>query len=82
MFELSTHAMEQAELRKIKHETIFRVLENPDRVINEGNGQLVYQSIEKEINGNAYLYRIFVNSKKDPKLVKTVYRTSKIEEYL
>ncbi|MBL0300380.1 MAG: DUF4258 domain-containing protein [Cytophagaceae bacterium] len=82
MFDLSSHAIEQAELRQIKLETIFKILENPDSVIEEGNGQLIYQKIENEFNRGNYLYRVFVNSNKNPKLVKTVYKTSKIEKYL
>ncbi|MBK6979244.1 MAG: DUF4258 domain-containing protein [Cytophagaceae bacterium] len=58
MFDLSSHAIEQAELRQIKLETIFKILENPDSVIEEGNGQLIYQKIENEFNRGNYLYRV------------------------
>ena len=82
MFELSAHAIEQAELRQIRHDQIFETLEKPDIIIDEGNGHVVYQKVENEGNGKSYLYRVFVNSNKNPKLVKTVYRTSKTEKYL
>jgi len=82
MFELSAHAIEQAELRQIANDQIFITLEKPDMIIDEENGQLVYQKVQNEGNSKSYLYRVFVNSNKNPKLVKTVYRTSKIEKYL
>lgn len=82
MFELSAHSIEQAKVRQIEHWHIFATLENPDIVIDEGNGQLIYQKIAKELNGKSYMYRVFVNSNKNPNLVKTVYRSSKIEKYI
>lgn len=47
----------------------------------EEDGLEVYQSIFRE-NGQEYLLRVFVNSEKNPPLVVTVYKTSKIKKYL
>ena len=55
MFELSAHAIEQAELRQIRHDQIFETLEKPDIIIDEGNGHVVYQKVENEGNGKSYL---------------------------
>ena len=38
----------------------------------------VYQSIVEDGN---YLIRIFVNNKQNPKVVITIYKTSKIKKY-
>ena len=41
----------------------------------------VYQKMDIQ-NGNTYLIRVFVNTCKDPEVIITAYRTSKIEKYL
>jgi Domain of unknown function (DUF4258) len=81
MFELSLHAIEQAKARGIPEKTIFEVLENPDKIELEANGQMIYQKIIASPEGKNYLISVFVNSDKTPNLVKTVYRTSKLTKY-
>jgi len=75
-FEFSRHALEQMELRGISKQTVEKILANPQQIKEEDNKK-VYQSIIKK-----YLIRIFVNDKKNPKLIITVYKTSKIKKYL
>lgn len=82
MWKFSLHAKEQAFERSISENVIFDVLENADKIINEGEGQLCFQKVVVFENGSKYLIRVFVNSLKSPNLIKTVYRTSKIEKYL
>lgn len=81
-FELSLHAVEQSLMRGISYEIIFDVLNNPDKVDVENDGQLVYQKIVLFDEEKNYLVRVFVNSHKIPNLVKTVYRTSNFSKYL
>jgi hypothetical protein len=80
-FELSLHAIEQMESRNISQEVVFEVLNNPDHIEIEIEGQLVYQKIVKFEEEKPYLVRVFVNTNKTPNLVKTVYRTSKFLKY-
>lgn len=76
-FKLSRHALDQMQLRNISEKIVFDILLNPDQVRLEDEKK-VYQSIVE--NGRS-LIRIFVNHKKTPKVVITVYRTSKIKKY-
>jgi len=52
------------------------VLENFDEIIDDQTDVTIYQ---KAIDG--YLYRVFINHKKEPNLIITFYRTSKIKKY-
>ena len=80
-FELSLHVIEQMKIRGVPEEIIFEVLENPDNIYSESEGQLIYQKIVLFDGLKRYLVRVFVNSDKIPNLVKTVYRTSKLSKY-
>lgn len=65
------------ELRGISKEVVKKILLNPIQVRTE-EGKKVYQSI---VDDGRSLIRIFVNYKKDPKVIITVYKTSKIKKY-
>lgn len=80
-FELSLHAIEQMKIRGVQKEIIFEVLENPDKIYFENEGQLIYQKVVLFDGLKQFLVRVFVNSDKTPNLVKTVYRTSKLSKY-
>lgn len=80
-FELSLHAIEQMKNRGVPKEIVFEVLENPDKIDVENEGQLIYQKVVLFDEVKQYLVRVFVNSDKTPNLVKTVYRTSKLSKY-
>ncbi len=73
----SKHALEQMQLRGINRMTVEDTLTKPDQII-EKKGKKIYQSI---LSDNNYLIRIFVNIKKKPNIVITVYKTSKISKY-
>lgn len=77
LFEFSNHSLEQIKLRSISEEIVALVLNEPDKIIMEDNNQQVFQKIVEN-----HLYRIFINANKNPSLIKTVYRTSKITKYL
>ncbi len=74
-FVFSKHALEQMELRGISKNVVEQIIENP-ALTKEEDGIKIYQSIIDN-----YLIRIFVNEIKDPKLIITVYKTSKIKKY-
>jgi hypothetical protein len=76
----SKHADEQITKRNISRTIVDNVIANPGKIIMYDNCTKVFQSIidEKE---NKYLYRVFVNICKNPALIITAYKTSKIEKY-
>ena len=76
-FEFSIHSLEQMKLRSISKEIVELVMYEPDEIIIEDENQMVFQKIVDN-----YLYRVFINTNKNPSLIKTVYRTSKITKYL
>lgn len=79
MPQLSRHALNQMQLRGISAESIFQILVKPQQTV-QNNDLLVYQSVVEE-NGKNYLIRIFVNLRKQPPLIVTVYKTSNIQKY-
>ncbi|WP_395053178.1 DUF4258 domain-containing protein [Flavobacterium sp.] len=76
-FDFSLHSLEQIELRSISKEIVEFVINNPDDILLDSDNQQIFQKIVDN-----YLYRVFVNNDKNPSLIKTVYRTSKITKYL
>lgn len=77
--EISKHALEQMALRGLSLEIVQMTLKNPKQIITE-HGKKIYQSIINFEEGD-YLVRIFVNTEKNPNLVITMYKTSKINKY-
>jgi hypothetical protein len=80
-FIISKHCKEQMQLRNISEAIVFKVLHAPEQIIKEDDSIMVYQSIIISKNNERHLFRIFVNVSKQPYLVITVYRTSKIDKY-
>ena len=78
-YKISGHAEEQMNKRNISKEIVDKILQQPEQIINEET-YTIYQSIIDE-NGKSYLYRVFVNTKKDPSVVLKVYKTSKTDKY-
>ncbi len=79
-FNISNHAHGQILLRGIDLIILTDVLENPDNIIEQEPCKFIYQKVISE-KQRKYLYRIFVNECKEPPLVITAYKTSKIEKY-
>lgn len=75
----SNHALEQMKARGISQEIVDAIIENPLQVILEDDKKIVHGIIEED--NTKYLIRIFVNRIKQPNLIITVYRTSKIDKY-
>ena len=79
---LSNHVKQRAIERGITLEIIDEILNFPEQIIDEEEiGQKVYQSIITFSEKKTYLVRVFVNTLKEPNVVKSVYRTSKIDKY-
>jgi hypothetical protein len=79
-FSYSNHALEQMKLRNLSMVLVEEVLKDPDEVI-QYEDLSIYQAIVEAGKSKKYLIRVFVNIKKEPALVVTVYRTSKIDKY-
>jgi hypothetical protein len=67
------------ELRNINRSEIENALNNPQQKTFEDNLSIYQKIIEK--NSRSYLLRVFVNELKNPPVVVTVYKTSKINKY-
>ena len=77
-YKISKHCLEQIILRGITKDQIEAVLNNPGSILKQDDEITVYQSLTSDGN---FLIRIFVNIVKDPCLVITAYKTSKIGKY-
>ena len=76
-FEFSNHSLEQIKMRSISKEIVELVINEPDKIMMEEDNQQIFQKVVDN-----HLYRVFINCNKNPSLIKTVYRTSKITKYL
>ncbi len=79
-FVYSKHSIEQIKLRELDQGIIERVLKNPDQIIKHDVNSSFFQKLVIEGN-KQYLYRVLVNTQKQPQMVITAYKTSKIEKY-
>lgn len=79
MPQFSMHALNQMQLRGISAERVVQILRKPQQTVRTSD-LLVFQSVVVE-DGKNYLIRIFVNLRKQPPLVVTVYKTSNIQKY-
>ena len=79
-FIFSRHAIEQMKRRSISMEIILEIINKPKQVIHE-SGKDIYQSIVTFEDNKQYLVRVFINNMRNPKMVITVYKTSKINKY-
>ncbi len=79
---ISKHARSQMEERGISEEMVLEIIASPGQTLPDGPEKLIYQSIKFfKLDNRNFLVRVFVNIIKQPNLVITVYRTSKIEKY-
>ncbi len=79
MFSYSKHFLNQIKFRNIAIEEAEDILKNPDQ-INIEDGLKVYQRIFNN-KQTRYMLRIFVNDEKQPAVVVTAYKTTKINKY-
>ena len=84
-YQFSLHAIEEMANRQIPQEIIEQVLDNPLQVIPQNPDKQIFQSIismKNEGIDKDYVIRVIVNIVKEPNLVVTVYRSSKISKYI
>ncbi|MGA2052352.1 MAG: DUF4258 domain-containing protein, partial [Opitutales bacterium] len=77
---ISNHALAEMLRREIPQAVLEAVLETPEQIVPEISGVVCYQS-RVTMNQKPYLLRVIVNETRQPPLVVTVYRTSKIAKY-
>jgi len=63
LFEFSFHILEQIRLPSIAKKSVELVSNEPDEIIIEDDNQKVFQK-----NIDNYLYRVFINTNKNPSL--------------
>ena len=77
----SQHAEEQLVRRGIDRDLVMAVIENYEEAVEDDEQDVVvYQSIIKEM-GQLFLLRVFVNKNKQPMVIVTLYKTTKISKY-
>jgi hypothetical protein len=84
-FQISKHALEQAIERGMTEQTIWEILADPEQIGDDESGEEGQKVFQKRIissENKTYLVRVFVNMNKNPPVVKTVYKTSKITKYI
>ena len=81
-FIFSKHADEQMVRRSLKRSVVEAVFLKPEQVLEDENDEdiKIYQSIVKE-GDILFLYRVFVNTKVQPNMIVTLYKTTKIDKY-
>ena len=78
----SKHAQEQMHRRGIKYETVLFTISQPDQTIIDEDDMsiIIYQSIIKD-DEQMFLLRVLVNKDKQPNVIVTLYKTTKILKY-
>ncbi len=76
----SKHALERIEERGIPMQVVLAVINNTENLIIEEE-KVIHQSIVNFEGEGEYLVRVFVNTIKQPPVVITVYKTSKLDKY-
>jgi hypothetical protein len=81
-FIFSKHAEEQMLRRNISKEAVAVVVSHPEQKITDSENPdiTVFQSLIKE-DGQTFLLRAFVNRTRQPNVVVTIYKTTKIHKY-
>lgn len=74
------HALEQMAWRGIMKVVVDGVLQSPDSIEELESGRMVLQKLHTE-QEKMYVYRVFVDTYRNPNEVVTVYKTSKIDKY-
>jgi len=80
-FKISLHAESEMRRRHISGNFVDSVLDCPQQIVEEYGDKKAYQSQIDFGNGKIYLLRVIVNEAVNPKIVVTVYKTSKIDKY-
>ena len=78
-FVLSEHARQELQRRQIPESAVSDIVQNPEQIIPERHGRVVYQS-KARFDGKLYLVRVIAEPGSVLRIV-TVYRTTRIEKY-
>lgn len=81
MFQLSKHAEWEIVRRQIPRAWVEATLNGPKQKIPQPDGTEIWQAPFDGADGRNYLLRIVVALDKNPPVVVTAYRTTKIERY-
>ena len=79
-FRYSKHALREMIKRNIDRSDVDDVLASPGQKAPEQDEIICYQSKIRKAD-KVYLLRVMINETKDPSLIVTVYKTSKIDKY-
>ena len=78
----SDHAVNQMNRRGITDKDVREVLANPLRIELLRDGRVVVQGlVTSEVPHRSALLRIFVDVDRNPPVIVTAYKTSKLEKY-
>ncbi len=80
-FRISRHAEAEIERRGLTRGRIEAVLEAPEQVVPAGPGREIHQSRMEFDDGRDYLLRVIVDTRPNPPVVVTAYRTSRLVKY-
>jgi hypothetical protein len=80
-YRLSDHAIKQIGDREIPIVLLEQVIDSPEQVLEQSDGSKVYQSRVSGLNSKTYLLRVFINDIAIPRIVISVYMTSKVKKY-
>jgi len=78
---ISRHAEDEIVWRRIPREWLDLVLKNPEQRVPQPGGKEIFQPRFTSGGGKMYLLRAVVATGKEPPVVVTVYRTTKIGKY-
>jgi hypothetical protein len=59
---------------------VLFIVQKPDSIVNQDETTRIYSKLV-DMDSKIYLYRVFVNYVKNPSIIITAYKTSKIEKY-
>ncbi len=77
----SNHALQEMTRRNILRAVVEGILNSPEQIVPGRENRTIYQSRLDNEEGGVYLIRVIVDIDRDPPLVITVYRTSKVQKY-
>jgi Domain of unknown function (DUF4258) len=77
----SNHALQEMTRRNILRAVVEEILNSPEQIVPGKENRTIYQSRLDNEEGGVYLIRVIVDIDRDPPLVITVYRTSKVQKY-
>lgn len=78
---VSPHAELQIRARGLLSSEVIEVVRHPDVVLPVRAGRHVFQALRRDTDSRRYWIRVFVDTDRQPPVIVTAYRTTKIEKY-